>query len=58
MNVSARDPWHGFIMPKAKQPAKSKAKPKSKPKPKQTSDFSRVALSVVEQATGGKLKRR
>jgi hypothetical protein len=44
-------------MPKSKRLAKSKAKPKAKPKRTQR-DFSKIALSVVEQATGGKLKRR
>ena len=38
------------VMPK-KQPAKKKTPKKEK------RDFSQIALSVVEQATGGKLKR-
>jgi hypothetical protein len=39
-------------MSKKSKPTKTKAQKKEK------RDFSQIALSVVEQATGGKLKRR
>jgi hypothetical protein len=42
-------------MPKVKQ--KAKVQRKSKPK-REKRDFSQIALSVAEQATGAKLKRR
>ncbi len=40
-------------MPTKRKPAKAKAAKNGKPK-KQKRDFSQIALSVVEQATGGK----
>jgi hypothetical protein len=39
-------------MPKKSKPSKAKTQKK------ETRDFSQIALSVVEKATGGKLKRR